>query len=417
MGKLQDLVSGKSSTDAEPICSPTDTNDLAAEFAADWSEDKSVMTVRDEMADMPPAMLEAAEKVLLERHEEGHAKGKALYQANVNVAADEVINWPEAGAEAAREVEEEVYEMVPPVFDTEAIEGEDVASSIPTIASSAGLVHIEFTKWGGPVTDRAVTDEVLKRKNATEGAAVVKKRPIPNSPELKRIESLSNTLRNRGKKYCLPWIGNGWYLLPTANYADFMRAMAQANTEWDQAVDAFIKVYATQVHDAVNNLGGMYDSSLYPSEGVLRAAFRMEVHEGEVQTTGKAAYYDNLTEQQIADSQYRVEQQNERYVSAINPYIWDKMRKPLEDLLDVLSEDRYLLERQPQYQQTKVTNVIDAATEGSALNVTNDSQIVQMTARIKGAFVGITVDALKDSMHLRNDIRNTINTILGGFPS
>tara|TARA_R110000822_G_scaffold267547_2_gene391054 strand:- start:3209 stop:4339 length:1131 start_codon:yes stop_codon:yes gene_type:complete len=376
MGKLQDLVSGKSSTDAEPICSPTDTNDLAAEFAADWSAEPAV--------------------------ENGS------------------IDWPEAGAEAAREVEDELLGQSDAVKDallSVALEREPVASSIPTIASSAGLVHIEFTKWGGPVTDRAVTDEVLKRKNATEGAAVVKKRPIPNSPELKRIESLSNTLRNRGKKYCLPWIGNGWYLLPTANYADFMRAMAQANTEWDQAVDAFIKVYATQVHDAVNNLGGMYDSSLYPSEGVLRAAFRMEVHEGEVQTTGKAAYYDNLTEQQIADSQYRVEQQNERYVSAINPYIWDKMRKPLEDLLDVLSEDRYLLERQPQYQQTKVTNVIDAATEGSALNVTNDSQIVQMTARIKGAFVGITVDALKDSMHLRNDIRNTINTILGGFPS
>ena len=376
MGKLQDLVSGKSSTDAEPICSPTDTNDLAAEFAADWSAEPAV--------------------------------------------EDGSIDWPEAGAEAAREVEDELLGQSDAVKDallSVALEREPVASSIPTIASSAGLVHIEFTKWGGPVTDRAVTDEVLKRKNATEGAAVVKKRPIPNSPELKRIESLSNTLRNRGKKYCLPWIGNGWYLLPTANYADFMRAMAQANTEWDQAVDAFIKVYATQVHDAVNNLGGMYDSSLYPSEGVLRAAFRMEVHEGEVQTTGKAAYYDNLTEQQIADSQYRVEQQNERYVSAINPYIWDKMRKPLEDLLDVLSEDRYLLERQPQYQQTKVTNVIDAATEGSALNVTNDSQIVQMTARIRGAFVGITVDALKDSMHLRNDIRNTINTILGGFPS
>ena len=288
MGKLQDLVSGKSSTDAEPICSPTDTNDLAAEFAADWSAEPAV--------------------------ENGS------------------IDWPEAGAEAAREVEDELLGQSDAVKDallSVALEREPVASSIPTIASSAGLVHIEFTKWGGPVTDRAVTDEVLKRKNATEGAAVVKKRPIPNSPELKRIESLSNTLRNRGKKYCLPWIGNGWYLLPTANYADFMRAMAQANTEWDQAVDAFIKVYATQVHDAVNNLGGMYDSSLYPSEGVLRAAFRMEVHEGEVQTTGKAAYYDNLTEQQIADSQYRVEQQNERYVSAINPYIWDKMRKPL----------------------------------------------------------------------------------------
>ena len=42
MGKLQDLVSGKSSTDAEPICSPTDTNDLAAEFAADWGAEPAV---------------------------------------------------------------------------------------------------------------------------------------------------------------------------------------------------------------------------------------------------------------------------------------------------------------------------------------------------------------------------------------
>lgn len=406
MGKLQDLLSKNTNTEAEPICSPTDTNDLAAEFAADWSE--SVMAVRDEMADMSPAMIKAAEKVALERgeslpvpealaeaamqkHEEAHARAEAVLsnQAHVNKAVDAVTN----------------------------IEVDDIATTVPTIASSAGLVHIEFTKWGGPVTDRAVTDEVLSDKNASEGAAVVKKRPIPNSPELRRIESLSNTLRNRGKKYCLPWIGNGWYLLPTANYAEFMREMAQANNEWDEAVDAFIKVYARQVTNAVNDLGGMYDSDLYPSESVLRAAFRMEVHEGEVQTTGKASYYDNLTEQQIADSQYRIDKQNERFVKSINPYIWGKMRKPLEDLLSVLDEAKYSSDDKPRYQQTKVTNVINAALEAKSLNVTNDSQVSAMSARILSVFVGITTDALKDDSYLRNEIRNVVTTILGGFPS
>ena len=369
MGKLQDLLNKNASTEAEPICSPTDTNDLAAEFSADWSESLPV---------------------------------------------------PEALAEAAiqKQEEVEVYEMARPVFDEEVVEGvDDIATTVPTIASSAGLVHIEFTKWGGPVTDRAVTDEVLSDKNASEGAAVVKKRPIPNSPELRRIESLSNTLRNRGKKYCLPWIGNGWYLLPTANYAEFMREMAQANDEWDEAVDAFIKVYARQVTNAVNDLGGMYDSDLYPSESVLRAAFRMEVHEGEVQTTGKASYYDNLTEQQIADSQYRIDKQNERFVKSINPYIWGKMRKPLEDLLIVLDEAKYSSDDKPRYQQTKVTNVIDAALEATSLNVTNDPQVSAMSARILSVFVGITTDALKDDSYLRNEIRNAVTTILGGFPS
>ena len=362
MGKLQDLMKTQSES--------TSTESLVDEFASDWSEEESVMAVRDEMADMSPAVVEAAVKIGLER-----------------------------------EVQEVEVEVV------------DTTSSIPTIASSAGLVHIEFTKWGGPVTDRAVTDEVLSDKNAAEGAAVVKKRPIPNSPELKRIESLSNTLRTRGKKYCLPWIGNGWYLLPTSNYADFMQEMAKANKEWDEAVDAFIKVYAVQVANAVNDLGGMYDSDLYPSESVLRAAFRMEVHEGEVQTTGKAAYYDNLTDQQVAESQYRIDKQNERYVSAINPYIWDKMRKPLEEMLVVLKESLYTEENLPRYQQSKITNITDAATEGKTLNVTGDTQINAMASRIASTFIGITVGAIKDNSNLRNDIRNAVKTILDGFPS
>ena len=406
MGKLQDLLNKNASTEAEPICSPTDTNDLAAEFAADWSESLPV----------PEALAEAA----MQKHEEVEDESDNPFIAKPSGRAPVVPQAFSAPVEepVQKQEEVEVYEMARPVFDEEVVEGvDDIATTVPTIASSAGLVHIEFTKWGGPVTDRAVTDEVLSDKNASEGAAVVKKRPIPNSPELRRIESLSNTLRNRGKKYCLPWIGNGWYLLPTANYAEFMREMAQANDEWDEAVDAFIKVYARQVTNAVNDLGGMYDSDLYPSESVLRAAFRMEVHEGEVQTTGKASYYDNLTEQQIADSQYRIDKQNERFVKSINPYIWGKMRKPLEDLLIVLDEAKYSSDDKPRYQQTKVTNVIDAALEATSLNVTNDPQVSAMSARILSVFVGITTDALKDDSYLRNEIRNAVTTILGGFPS
>ncbi len=148
-----------------------------------------------------------------------------------------------------------------PPFDAPTIgtiSDDEIADQISTIASSAMQVHIEFTKWDGARVDRAATNKVILDNHAVENAAVVKKNLLPNSVELKRLETLSNTLRNRGTKFCCKsTLGRGSYVLPTANYDDFMAAMNVASQEWDTAVDAFMGKYLDQREEAKTDLGAL----------------------------------------------------------------------------------------------------------------------------------------------------------------
>lgn len=315
----------------------------------------------------------------------------------------------------ALEPEAEVEQEVQPLCDLQSTS--DIAEQVPTIASSAMCVHIEFCKWGGPITDRQVTNEVLIKKKATEGAGIFKKKPFPQSMELKRIESLSNTLRNRGITHCLPWIGNGWYLLPTANFTDFMETMNQAKKEWDEAVDAFLIKYPQLVKDDAAEMGDLYDSNMYPPVDVLRREFVMEIHQMEVQMSGKAKFYETLTEAQIQQSKDNITNQNDRFVGAITAYIWKKLREPLVALQDVLDESKHRGKDKPRYQQSRVDNILDAVVEAKALNVGSDTQLSAMAAKIQTAFIGISTDALKEDSYLRNEIRNTIKNLIDGIPS
>ena len=94
----------------------------------------------------------------------------------------------------------------------------DISETLPTVASSAMVVHIEITKWGGKVKDHAATEKVLAQVGASYGAGIFKKSLMPHSKELQKIETLSNTLRTRNMARCLPWIGNGMGLLPTTEF-------------------------------------------------------------------------------------------------------------------------------------------------------------------------------------------------------
>ena len=302
------------------------------------------------------------------------------------------------------------------VCNLQSISDEVIDDQVPTVASSAMQVHIEFTKWGGAVIDRTATDEVTVYKKSVEGAAIVKKKLLPESLELKRLETLSNTLRTRGVKYCLPWIGNGWYLLPTSNYADFMAAMTKAKEqEWEPAVEAFMGKYLEQVEEAQTDLGDLYDPAMYPSPEYVRAQFKMELHVQNVQMAGN--FYADLHDNQVDSIRSLINDQNDRFVSGISTFIWDKLRKPLNDLMGVLDESMYGGVEKPKFKQSRVSNVTDAAQDAKRLNVSNDAQITSVVAKIEAALRGVTMEAIKDDMYMREHLRKAVTNILDGIPS
>ena len=302
---------------------------------------------------------------------------------------------------------------------TDAPVNSEYAAKAPTIASSAMVVHIECTKWGGAITDRTVTNEVLADKAAEVGSGSFKKKPLAHSAELKHIENLSNTLRQRGIKHtACGWHANGEYLLPISELDDFMETMNKAQAEWDRAVNAFLDAYPELVKEAAEKMGQLYDPKMYPSVNQLRPQFGLNITFSEVQTTeGTPKFFSAIEKGQQEYCNDIISSQNERVIGGLMTTLWADLREPLDVLNELLDEKNYGGTDKPKWHQAKVDNVVDAARRAKTMNVAADTLINATASKLETAFLGIRADALKDDTYLRSEIRNTIKTIIDGIPS
>jgi len=337
----------------------------------------------------------------------------------------------ELGDFHSREHTSEVVTETPP-FDAPAIKeisDDEIADQISTIASSSMQVHIVFTKWGGAIVDRTATNKVISDSNAVENAALVKKKLLPTSKELKRLETLSNTLRERGVKFCIKTNTRGKYILPTANFDKFMEVMNEAEKEWNDAVDKFMAKYPKQREQARTDLGALYDPTMYPEPDYVRAQFSMDKRvEPLTLSNHDCEFFKNLNDAQISDVRHIIDKQNARTRETANVFIWHTLRTPIDLLLEVLDESNYptgtpdyrrtnsTVDR-PKFKQSKVSNVLDAAAECRRLNVGNDSQISTTITKIEDTLRGVTAEGIKDDMYLRDHLRKALTTITDGMPS
>ena len=294
----------------------------------------------------------------------------------------------------------------------------DISETLPTVASSAMVVHIEITKWGGKVKDHAATEKVLTQVGASYGAGVFKKSLMPHSKELKQIETLSNTLRTRNMARCLPWIGNGMGLLPTTEFDWFNEESKKCKREYYDAVDKFIKNYNKACEQAKEDLGDLFDPSLYDTAEHVRSKFTYRVNRLGIEDGNQPAFYKTLTEAQIETCRADIQKQNDIYVPALTEACWDKISAPLVKLqMDALHEHLYVdTQKKLKFQQTKVTNVTKAVEAVRSLNVMNDADLNKVCDMLDVLLTGITVEAIKEDHMLRDHLRNSIRQIEAIMP-
>jgi|TARA_E500000331_G_scaffold337290_1_gene365261 hypothetical protein len=316
------------------------------------------------------------------------------------------------------ELEQEVQEVAQVTEAPKPSFAKDISETLPTVASSAMIVHIEITKWGGKVKDHHVTDKVLAQEGATSGSGIFKKSLMPHSRELQKIETLSNTLRTRNMARCLPWIGNGMGLLPTSEFDWFQDKFKECEREYTEAVNAFMDKYEESCEQAKEELGNLFDPSLYPTADYVRSRFQYRHTIQGIEEGKQPSFYQSLTDAQIETAKDSIQKQNDVYVPALTDALWDKISAPLVKLqMDALHEHLYVdTQKKLKFQQTKVTNVTKATEAVRSLNVMNDADLNKVCDMLDVLLTGITVEAIKEDHMLRDHLRNSIRQIEAIMP-
>tara|TARA_R110000823_G_scaffold30106_1_gene86530 strand:+ start:797 stop:2092 length:1296 start_codon:yes stop_codon:yes gene_type:complete len=409
---------------------------LVDAFASDWSKERPAPVTQEQVVEDGPIEMPHWGEEALDTHEEGHAKGLAQYKAlQDNKSADYVINWPEAGAEAAQVVMDKVLvndealrvaaqvaQVVEPVDEIDML-GKSPNIEVPTIGSSAVQVTVNFSQSAFRRLDRKESEKVTTANGAIKKAASVHKSLLPQCEQLTAIHLFVGRSRTAHYSMTLPWCDKGPRLLPTANLAAFHEHITGIQDKFNELCEAFYAVYPWEVAEAeaarggagtlTNDRNGQFDTSLYPPLEEVRKKFKMSIAYMPVPERGGF-----ITDLQADASVMVNDHYDEFYRSATSSAmneVWKKLYVPLQNMSERL--DYPTRKENTKFRDTLVSNVMDIVSLLKVFNITNDPHLEACRVKLEEALYGVTPDGLRDDDTFRAQTKRSVDAVLKTLPS
>ena len=434
MSRLQDMLDAKKA--AQAAAQDVTPESLVDAFASDWSKERPAPVTQEQVVEDGPIEMPHWGEEALDTHEEGHAKGLAQYKAlQDNKSADYVINWPEAGAEAAQVVMDKVLvndealrvaaqaaQVVEPVDEIDML-GKSPNIEVPTIGSSAVQVTVNFSQSAFRRLDRKESEKVTTANGAIKKAASVHKSLLPQCEQLTAIHLFVGRSRTAHYSMTLPWCDKGPRLLPTANLAAFHEHITGIQDKFNELCEAFYAVYPWEVAEAeaarggagtlTNDRNGQFDTSLYPPLEEVRKKFKMSIAYMPVPERGGF-----ITDLQADASVMVNDHYDEFYRSATSSAmneVWKKLYVPLQNMSERL--DYPTRKENTKFRDTLVSNVMDIVSLLKVFNITNDPHLEACRVKLEEALYGVTPDGLRDDDTFRAQTKRSVDAVLKTLPS
>ncbi len=271
-------------------------------------EGESVMAVRDEMADMSPAVVEAAVKIGLERGE-----SLPVPEAHANKAVDAVTNIGEV--------------------------------SLDTLADRGYLVSVHMTEYKSMVRDDKVSKEVAANKKASEKVVNVKKDLLADCSALKNLNNLCASIRKRHGELTLPWGKEGWSLVPNLDHMfKYWEWQREAEAEFLKGKDTLDKNYDWALQKAHVKLGDMHDPSEYLTKEEVLEKFTltfegMNVPQGDLRVVDNNERFDEAKTAMIETAKANAELNHKNKLTQVSMQAWSTLIDPTCNLVYRLREE------------------------------------------------------------------------------
>ena len=397
MSKMSKLLDEQDEVNAvvagvEIPTTPSSSDDLAREFASDWSE-----------------------------------------ETEYNKAADHVINWPEAGAEAAREVE-----------DDEAIQVEEPVQepiSFSTLADKAFLATLTMTAYSSEKNDKKVASELAIAKHASDKAVTVRKDLLPNCSALKEMKNLCASIRKEHIALSMAWADRGPRLIPDVDHAflywEFAREAKSKHALAKQKIDGQYDWALQRTHI---ELGDLYDPSVYLTKQEVVDKFSISFDYADV-PSGDLRVVDNNEEineeitKLIDEAKSTARNKHSSMLLRVGTQAWADLLDPLCNMIWQLREENhdgtahgfkgeYKDEPiKPSYKNTLVDNVVreidllqawflDTA---KGLDPSMD-EVTDRVVKLASNFRNASVEAMKEDLTLRHSTRDYALKLLAEVP-
>jgi hypothetical protein len=279
------------------------------------------------------------------------------------------------------------------------------------ISDKAMLVSLSISAWTARKLDKKVTREVAERNGTTEQWGRYNKTLIAEE-ETKKIQAISNDVRQFHYKNTLPWSDQGDRLLPAANYLQYTEAMREFRGKFESAVDSFCAKYPDLVAEAKVQLNGLFNADDYPSPSAIHNRFSFAVDVSPLPVA--ADFRVTLNDDEVATIKNSIEKRSQEKLETATRDLWQRLYEAINHMAKTLRDPEKI------FKNTLVSNVQELANLLPRLNVTNDPKLAELCNQAKDSLCSVQPDALRNDSLLRAktannaaDVLNALNGYIG----
>lgn len=285
------------------------------------------------------------------------------------------------------------------------------AASIAKDAASDGIhdralqVWLTIRTWSARKYDRKASSDTTTAAGAVDAAGRFNKFLLPaDNDDYKALITISNSVRGWHYDNTLAWSDEGWRILPTANYIAYTDALRAKQKDFNAALDRFLDAYPMMKANAQRAMGKLFSDDDYPPVGELRRRFELTVSYAPVPAVGDIRV--NLDAHQIAAIEAGIMQQQTSAVKAAAADAWERLHDVVTKIHERLSAPDAI------FRDSLITNARQLCDSLTRLNVTNDSDLEAMRARVAKELTNIDPDVLRDQPKYRADVAGKADAIL-----
>lgn len=284
-------------------------------------------------------------------------------------------------------------------------------SSTRHISEKALLVRLSISQWTARRHDKKISDEVAEQHNAQADAGRYNKMLIEKTA-LQPIQTIADAARQFLAKNSLPWLDDGYRVLPSANYEAGTTRLRAIRLEYDAAVTKFLAGYPEQIERARVRLNGMFDIDDYPNEREIRRSFGFSLDA--MPMPDKDDFRVNLSEMERDRIKAEIDQRVSDAIDGAVGDLWRRIHEVVSRMAERLAAYKVNSEGKAEgiFRDTLVTNIRDLVELLPRLNMTNDARLAAMVDRMRDQLCAFEPQELREDPKARETTRASAEQIL-----
>lgn len=277
-----------------------------------------------------------------------------------------------------------------PAPRAELVEQEPTAQPVQDIHGRAMLVSVRISMWAARKFDRKVTEEVNAARGADKDAGRYNKHLFAGKADSHAsVVGAASSARLVHYTQTLPWLDEGWRLLPSSNFSEYTDALRESREKFERAVDAFVSDYPMLQDHARVALNGLYRSEDYPDVSELRHRFRFGVEYAPLPARGD--FRLDLPAEQIRQIEGTVEERVKRATELAMRDAWNRLYEIVAKIHERMADPDNTPKKSLFEGGQSIVQVL------ARLNVTGDVALEAMRQRIESELLSVDAKTLREN--------------------